>query len=331
MKVKSVFFAVAALVLGATFGMSALGQAKAHASAQDHTKILGGREGSITNWPWTVALVHGGVANAYRGQFCGGSLIAERWVLTAAHCLTDRAGNLKYGPGDVHVVSGRTDLLTGEGDRIPVSGYVVHPRYNPGTDDSDVALMQLERAPNQGTWNIITMIPEGDPAGLTAPGNPAWVVGWGALGPSGPSPSHLHEAQVPLVAQSTLVAAYPPPVYTITDNMIGAGPGDGSVDTCQGDSGGPLMVRDGAGNHVLAGVTSWGLQCGTPDIYGVYVRLANYCSWIKGVSGVGDCGSGGGGGGCAVSTGQSFGGEWLLLIAFLAWMVLWRRRERVYT
>ncbi len=306
-------------------GLPVHAQTESISPDSEYAKIHGGRGADIRNWPWTVALVHGGVANTFRGQFCGGTLISGRWVVTAAHCVTDRAGNLKYGPGDVHVVSGRTDLNSGEGDRIPVSGYVVHPQYNPNTDDSDLALLQLARDPADGTtWSVLRMIPGGDPDSLTSAGVPSWVVGWGALGPSGPYPPNLYEAQVPLVSQAALIAAYPPPFFTITQNMIGAGPGDGSVDTCQGDSGGPLMVRDGGGNFVLAGVTSWGLECGTPGVYGVYVRLANYCGWIKGITGVGDCG-GGGGGGCSVSAGQGFGGEWLLLAVFLLWMA---RREQ---
>lgn len=311
----------AVLFLSLACGLLVQGQLQAFASGSEHSKILGGRGADIGNWPWTVALVHRGVENAFWRYFCAGTLISDRWVVTAAHCLTDGAGNLEYGPGDVHVVSGRTNLTRGGGDWIPVIGYVVHPQYNPNTLDADLALMLLERAPAKDTiWSAITMIPGGDPAGLTAPGAPAWIVGWGMLGPSGPFPPNLHEAQIPLVSQTDLILAYPPPFFTITDNMIGAGPGDGSVDTCQGDSGGPLMVRDGGGNYVLAGVTSWGLQpCGTPGVYGVYVRLANFCGWVKGVSGVGDCGSGGGGG-CTLSAGQGLGGEWLLLAAFLVWM-----------
>lgn len=308
------------LVLGVSIALPGHAQAGPAGQSEGQAKILGGRKAGIGDWPWAVALVHGGMENAYRGQFCGGSLIAERWVLTAAHCLTDKAGNLKYGPGDVHVINGRTDLNAGDGDRIAVGGYVVHPLYNPDTDDNDVALLHLERIPNSETiWRSITLIQGGDPAGLTGGGQPSWVVGWGALGPSGPYPSHLYQAQIPLVDQAELIAAYPPPYFNITPNMIGAGPGDGSVDTCQGDSGGPLMVRDSGGNYILAGVTSWGLQCGTPGVYGVYSRLANYCDWIKGATGVGDCGDSDGGGGCTVS-GRGFAAEWLLLAAFLAWM-----------
>lgn len=288
---------------------------------QELGKILGGQDADIRNWPWTVALVHGSTENVYRGQFCGGTLISGHWVVTAAHCVTDGDGNLAYGPGDVHVVNGRTNLYAAEGDRIAVSEYIVHPQYNPQGNESDLALLRLEREPAQGTiWGTLPVIPPGDPAGLTNAGNPSWVVGWGALGPDGGYPAILQQAQVPLASQVALIAAYPPPFFAITANMIGAGPGDGTVDTCQGDSGGPLMVRDGSGNFVLAGVTSWGLQCGTPGIYGVYVRLANYCGWIKSHTGVGDCDSDDSGGGCSVAGARNPGGEWLLLFVFLVLM-----------
>ncbi|GAB6058067.1 serine protease [Desulfonatronum parangueonense] len=288
----------------------------------DLGKILGGQRADIRTWPWTVAVAHAGVADAFRAHFCGGTLISGRWVVTAAHCLTDSAGNLKFRPGDLHVVTGRSNLRSEGGDRIPVSGLVVHPGYNPESNDSDLALLQLARDPAEGTiWSVLPVIQTNDPAGLTAAGNPSWVTGWGALGPQGPFPQDLYQAQIPLVSQTALILAYPPPFFSITGNMIGAGPGDGRVDTCQGDSGGPLMVRDGSGNYVLAGVTSWGLRCGTPGIYGVYVRLANYCGWIKGATGVGDCGPehGGSGGGCTVG-GENQGGEWLLLVMVLLLM-----------
>jgi secreted trypsin-like serine protease len=290
-------------------------------------KILGGRAGDISNWPWTVALVYGSMEDAYRGQFCGGALISERWVVTAAHCLTDRAGNLEFGPGDVHVVNGRTDLRSQDGDRIAVSNYVVHPGYDPNTQEADLALLELSRSPaDTSTWAILGLIPGGDPNGLTAEGRPAWVMGWGALGPDGPYPTNLYEAQLPLVSQAALILAYPPPFFAISSNMMGAGPGDGSVDTCQGDSGGPLVVQAGAGRYVLAGVTSWGLQCGTPGIYGVYTRLANYCDWIKGVSGVGDCGSGDSGGGCTVGGPAVLDASWLLLLLFCTGLMFFNRR-----
>jgi secreted trypsin-like serine protease len=298
------------------FSGSAWGQMTTAPSDAVQLKIIGGRNADIGSWPWTVALVNARVENAFQGLFCGGTLISSRWIVTAAHCVTDDAGNPAYAPGDVDAVIGRTDLRQGGGDRIPVTGFVVHPQYNPGTNDSDLALLQLGREPANGvTWGTLPLIPEGDPSSLTEAGRQSWVVGWGQRGSGSASPI-LQEGQLPLISQTRLLLAYPPPFFVVTENMIGAGFEDGRVDTCAGDSGGPLMVRGDTG-LVLAGVTSWGLQCGTPGVFGVYVRMSKYCGWINGVSGVGDCGSGDSGGGCSVNP-MPGSEDWLLVVLVTA-------------
>lgn len=286
-------------------------------------KILGGRPANIGDWPWITAVLHARVADPFRAQFCGGTLISEQWVITAAHCVTGPDGAIRFTQGDLDVLIGRADLRGTGGERVPVVRVVTHPRYNSSTNESDLALLQLGRDPLDGTtWGAIPLIPPGDPGGLTNPGTPAWVAGWGELGPRRGFPSQLHEVRLPIVSQTTLILAYPPPFFIISENMIGAGPGDGTADTCQGDSGGPMIVRDASGNAFLAGVTSWGLQCGTAGSYGVYVRMANFCEWVQSVSGVGECGGGDGGGGCTVLSDQRIGGEWLLLGGlFMVWAV----------
>ncbi|MCA1743097.1 MAG: serine protease, partial [Desulfovibrionales bacterium] len=253
------------------------------------TKIKGGEDASIEDWPWVTAIAHHGI-DPYRGQFCGGAMISPQWVITAAHCLADMAGMHSYEPGDTDLIIGSTNLIEGHGERITAAKFVIHPEYDWFTNESDVALIYMERAPEVSTtWAYIPVIQAEDPHALTKPGRFAWVVGWGALGPTGPFPYELQQASVPMVSQEQLIEAYSPDEFTITDNMMGAGLGDGSVDTCQGDSGGPLMVMNHYNDFKLAGVTSWGLQCGTSDVYGVYVRLSEYCDWVVEVTGMNDC------------------------------------------
>ena len=301
------------------------GKAETHLSNGDLSKIKGGEEASIEDWPWVAAIVHHG-RNPYRGQFCGGAMISPQWVITAAHCLADMAGMLRYEPGDVDLIIGRSNLLEDHGERITAARLVIHPEYDGFINESDVALIYLEKTPEiSTTWAYIPVIQADDPNALTKPGRLAWIAGWGALGPTGPFPQDLQQASVPLVSQEKLIQAYPPDEYVITDNMMGAGPGDGSVDTCQGDSGGPLMVMNHYDRFELAGVTSWGQQCGMPDVYGVYVRLSNYCDWIVEVTGVDDCAhvsrNRSSGGGCTVAGTDVGGAEWFIILAVLAFMI----------
>ncbi|WP_052507371.1 serine protease [Desulfonatronovibrio magnus] len=282
-------------------------------------KIKGGEDADIADWPWNIALLNANVRDPYRAHFCGGTFISPQWIITAAHCLVDMSGTLKRAPEDMLVLTGRSNLRDEAGQMIPVKKQVLHPGYDPYNYDSDLALLYIEYPPDVATdWGYIPIIESGDPLSRALPGNTAWITGWGALDGDRTYPLDLQKASTPLVNQEDLVKAYIG-VNEVTDNMIGAGPGDGSVDTCHGDSGGPLVVYD-RGKFVLVGVTSWGLECGTPDVYGVYVRLSNYCDWIVEVTGIDDCihaDSSSSGGGCTVASTQKAGFEWVIMLSLI--------------
>ncbi|WP_459872984.1 S1 family peptidase [Endothiovibrio diazotrophicus] len=249
------------------------------AQAASHTapKIIGGSATSTAEWPWMTALVYHDYASSYDGQFCGGSLIHPRWVLTAGHCFLDRHDNVDTSLA-VDVVIGRTNLAALDGQRITVSRVVVNPDYTPALDDGDIALLELSEA-------VDGVEPPGLPGPIydrffAADGTTSTVIGWGTTSASqNLYPYILHQVSLPLVSNEACQASYS--TRAITNNMICAGNGLGGRDSCQGDSGGPLVIDDGNGGSVQVGVVSFGEGCAQPYTYGVYTRVSRYAQWIS--------------------------------------------------
>jgi secreted trypsin-like serine protease len=231
--------------------------------------VVGGFPVDVSQTPWTVALSSRDRFGGTRaGQFCGGVAIGRTTVLTAAHCLADEViGGPSDRVRDLKVIAGRTDLLSAQGQEIPVAVARVNPRYDADANNGDFAVLTLARPLPADA--VVKMAAEGDTAYRTGTG--ALVSGWGDITGGGDYARRLYAAQVRVLPDEACERAYPggaDGAYR-ADSMVCAGKALGGPDACQGDSGGPLV----AGGRLI-GVVSWGSGCGRPGSPGVYTRVS---------------------------------------------------------
>lgn len=247
----------------------------ATASADRPPRIVGGNTTTIAQHPWQAALVFDPAkkpGNDFQRQFCGGSLITTRIVLTAAHCVFDTdPGPLGLGtkldPDDLDVVLGRTQLSGGGGEEHDVQRIEFHSGYNPATAEKDVGYVVLQAPSAQQRITIAGS----DEFGLWRPGARTVVSGWGGTSEGGLGSDVLKEAVVPIIADATCET---PGVYGTAffrTTMVCAGFLEGGTDSCQGDSGGPLTTPAG-GPRRLVGLVSFGEGCARANRPGVYSR-----------------------------------------------------------
>jgi secreted trypsin-like serine protease len=225
----------------------------------DPRRIVGGEPTDIKKHPWQVAL-------DVEGSLCGGVLIGENWVLTAAHCFDSNKAE------GVRAKAGATNFRVG-GAWAPVDRVIMHEKYDRLTKVNDLALVKLKsRAPGKS-------IPLAKADLALKPCETLEVTGWGRTqqGKGGAS-DVLQKADVSYI--DTGICNQPRSYGgKIQPSMMCAG--QSQKDACQGDSGGPLVLKgQKEGEEVLVGIVSWGEGCGQPFKYGVYTRVSAYRDWI---------------------------------------------------
>lgn len=244
-----------------------VGLAGLAATTTPATGIVGGTDAAEGEFPFMASIQSAG-SKGSEGQICGGSVVAKRWILTAAHCTV-------FKKGDVQVVVGRTDLGDSGGQVLRIDKLRVHPDYDE-TGSSDVAL-----------WHTTTRIkakrvalPTAADDALEAAGTTLTVAGWGVEQSGGSeAPEELKKVEVSVTSDlecaTNALLGFAAETEFCASTMGG--------DSCQGDSGGPIFGTREDGTVVQVGAVSYGLGCATPLFPGVYAELnaPSIAEWIR--------------------------------------------------
>uniref|UniRef100_A0A3B3CG64 trypsin n=1 Tax=Oryzias melastigma TaxID=30732 RepID=A0A3B3CG64_ORYME len=204
---------------------------------QEDEKIVGGFECQKNSVPYQVSLFTG-------YNYCGGTLLSEQWVLSAAHCEPNSNLEVRLGEHDIWEPEGTEQHII------------------------DIMLIKLSQPATLNSFVRPAVLP----SECAKDGTMCRISGWGNIR-STRYPDKLQCLDAPLLSDDTCYNSYP---FQITENMICAGYLEGGKDSCQGDSGGP-MTCDGE----LQGVVSWGHGCAMKNKPGVYTKVCNFVSWIK--------------------------------------------------
>ncbi|KAL4715830.1 hypothetical protein ACJJTC_006409 [Scirpophaga incertulas] len=233
-------------------------------------RIIGGSVTDISQVPFQAGLVI--TILWIFTSVCGGVLISNTRVATAAHCQSD--GNISANQHTV--VLGSNTIFSG-GHRHATTDVHMHPGWNPNTAANDIAVIRIAHV---GYTNVIQPIalPTDNHhfAGATSTAS-----GWGLTEDDGGISSNqmLSSVSLPVITNQECAAVYGP--YVHSSNICTSGAG--GIGTCQGDSGGPLTVENG-GRRILVGITSFGSAAGcSVGLPAAYARVSSFKSWIESI------------------------------------------------
>jgi len=241
------------------------------------SRIFGGTNTTVNEYPWMVRVRSSYTPNSY--GLCGGSLMSDRWIITAAHCVTDE---INGDPYKITVELGQHDANT-KAMEITRLKSVVHEQYpNDGRLVNDIALLELEDPIDFSENPHIRPIclPSNSREDYT--GSKATVAGWGRTGNNASASDFLLEGHVMVEPKAKC--------SNREDNICGRATSENPQGICEGDSGGPLMItRPGKNSYTLIGVTSFFLKLHKDDdvtkcmthFPGGFAEITHFLAWIK--------------------------------------------------
>lgn len=240
-----------------------------------NSRVVSGNDSYAGEFPWTVSVRRNG------DHHCGGVIIAKKWILTAAHCVYNRApSSFLVRIGEFHLY--RQDFHSRD---YLVEKIIVHSDYSgifksQSINNADIALLKTRSDIrfNEYAWPVC--VPSSD---VTLTGQDAIVVGWGKKSEKSEAYSDvLQKARLSIIDNNICRDWYKAAgrMIPIHDHIICAGYQGGGRDACHGDSGGPLLFKL-ADHWAVIGVVSTGIGCARPLLPGLYSRVSSYIDWIS--------------------------------------------------
>lgn len=253
--------------------------------ANRNARIVGGVESNYLQWPWMVSIE---IKDPQFNHKCGGFIINNFWVLTAAHCVNNHSIDsirLRFAEYDM---SHRNELYSDFTRKL--SQIISHSNFDPVTYANDIALLKLSKPIKYGPA-VMPICLATDPTNLFINEN-ATVPGWGQIMPNVISPSTvIQHTQLQVLSNLQCENKFSEKGYSDPFPKYYMCAFAKDKDSCVGDSGGPLMiqphqVKQNTKNTkykrwTAIGIVSWGVGCASPDLPGVYTRITEFTRWIK--------------------------------------------------